>query len=445
MDSLSQIFFEGHSWFLSSPLMKGIIPQFVVILAIFAMSLLVSHFFLWPRLDPKICLCRESGLSRFLYYATRRLSTSLISIFWVWVASGTAQHYGWPREWLIITKILLLAWILSRFIIMAALSMSHIFNRTLSVLLSLVIWLIAILRIAHLFNPALTLLDSIAFTMGGFRLSLLHLLITGLSLAFFLWLNRVVNKSFANWVKAVPNFSPSVQELFLKIFKATFYTLAIIITLSALGLDLTNLAWFSGAVGLGLGFGLQKVISNLASGFIILADKSIKPGDVIQVGETYGWINYLGSRYISVVTRDAIEYLIPNEDFITGRVINWSYSNKLLRLKIPIGIAYGSDIELAMKLMLEAAGEVPRVLPEPEASCRLIGYGDSSIDLQLRVWINDPKNGIIGVKSDVLLAIGKKFQEHGIDIPFPQRVLYHKSIPELRIGNSPSPTRPEKT
>jgi small-conductance mechanosensitive channel len=155
------------------------------------------------------------------------------------------------------------------------------------------------------------------------------------------------------------------------------------------------------------------------------------------VGETYGWINYLGSRYISVVTRDAIEYLIPNEDLITGRVINWSYSNNLLRLKIPIGIAYGSDIELAMKLMLEATGEVPRVLPKPEASCRLIGYGDSSIDFQLRVWINDPKNGIIAVKSDVLLAIGKKFQEHGIDIPFPQRVLYHKSFPELRIENIP--------
>jgi small-conductance mechanosensitive channel len=221
-----------------------------------------------------------------------------------------------------------------------------------------------------------------------------------------------------------------------------FYTLAIIIILGGLGIDLSNLAWFSGAVGLGLGFGLQKVISNLVSGFIILADKSIKPGDVVQVGETYGWINHLGSRYISVVTRDAVEYLIPNEDFITGQVINWSYSNELVRLKIPVGIAYGSDLELAMQLMLEAARAVPRVLLEPEPSCRLMGFGDSSINFQLRIWINDPPKGIHGVESEIFLEVWKKFQEHGIEIPFPQRVLYHKSVPELRIENIPGEANP---
>jgi small-conductance mechanosensitive channel len=251
----------------------------------------------------------------------------------------------------------------------------------------------------------------------------------------FLLLGRGAIDAFSSWVKTIPNVSASSQVLFFKLFSVGFYTLAIIIILGGLGLDLTNLAWFSGAVGLGLGFGLQKVISNLVSGFIILADKSIKPGDVVQVGGTYGWINNLSSRYVSVVTRDAVEYLIPNEDFITGQVINWSYSNELVRLKIPVGIAYGSNLELAMQLMLEAAQAVPRVLLEPQPSCRLMGFGDSAINFQLRIWINDPPKGIRKVESEVLLEIWKKFQEHGIEIPFPQRVLYHKSVPELRIEN----------
>jgi small-conductance mechanosensitive channel len=304
-------------------------------------------------------------------------------------------------------------------------------------LFTLVIWLVAMLEISNLLNPALTLLDNIALSFGEIRLSLLHLIEGGLLLMVFLLLGRGAHEAFSSWVKTIPHASPSSQVLFFKLFKVGFYTLAVIIILGGLGIDLSNLAWFSGAVGLGLGFGLQKVISNLVSGFIILADKSIKPGDVVQVGETYGWINHLGSRYISVVTRDAVEYLIPNEDFITGQVINWSYSNELVRLKIPVGIAYGSDLELAMQLMLEAARAVPRVLSEPEPSCRLMGFGDSSINFQLRIWINDPPKGIHKVESEIFLEVWKKFQEHGIEIPFPQRVLYHKSVPELRVKNIP--------
>ena len=183
----------------------------------------------------------------------------------------------------------------------------------------------------------------------------MHLLEGSLILLVFLGLSRAVNESFANWVRTAERASPSFQELSVKLFKVGFYTLAIILALGGLGLDLTNLAWLSGALGLGLGFGLQKVISNLASGFIILADKSIKPGDVIQLGDSYGWINFLGGRYISVVTRDGKEFLIPNEDLITNQVVNWSHSNRLLRLKIPIGIGYNSDLPQAMELMLAAA------------------------------------------------------------------------------------------
>jgi small-conductance mechanosensitive channel len=152
------------------------------------------------------------------------------------------------------------------------------------------------------------------------------------------------------------------------------------------------------------------------------------------LGDTYGRVNYLGGRYISVVTRDAKEYLIPNEELITTQVVNWSYSNKLLRLKIPVGIGYGSDIPQAMALMLEAAGKADRVLADPEPACLLMGFGDNAVDFELRVWIHDPQHGVHNVKSQVLLGVWERFKEHGIELPFPQRVLHHKSIPELEVA-----------
>jgi small-conductance mechanosensitive channel len=160
-----------------------------------------------------------------------------------------------------------------------------------------------------------------------------------------------------------------------------------VIVLHYLRLDLTVFALFGGALGLGLGFGLQKVFANLVSGFILLADKSIKPGDVIS----YGWINFLGSRYCSVVTRDAIEHLIPNENLITGEVINWSYSQNLVRLKVPIGVACDADLDKAKELMLAAATDTQRLLKDPKPTCLITGFGDSAVNMKVRVWINDPK------------------------------------------------------
>lgn len=205
-----------------------------------------------------------------------------------------------------------------------------------------------------------------------------------------------------------------------------------------LGLDLTVFALFGGALGLGLGFGLQKVFANLVSGFILLADKSIKPGDVIQLGNQYGWINFLGSRYCSVVTRDGIEHLIPNENLITNEVINWSYSQNLVRLKVPLGVAYGSDLEQARDLALEAAGDAKRLLKDPKPSFQLMGFGDNAVNVELRVWIHDPQNGIQSVKSDLLWGIWRRFRDQGIEImPYPQRDVHLKSIPDTLLRTGP--------
>ena len=212
----------------------------------------------------------------------------------------------------------------------------------------------------------------------------------------------------------------------------------VVIVLHYLGLDLTVFALFGGALGLGLGFGLQKVFANLVSGFILLGDKSIKPGDVIQLGDNYGWINFLGSRYVSVVTRNGIEHLIPNENLITGEVINWSYSQNLVRLKVPVGVAYGSDLEKASELMLAAAADTLRVLKDPKPAYLITGFGDNAVNLEVRVWINDPQNGIASVKSDLFRGIWQRFRDHGIEMPYPQRDVHLKSMPEITIRTGPA-------
>jgi small-conductance mechanosensitive channel len=232
--------------------------------------------------------------------------------------------------------------------------------------------------------------------------------------------------------------SPSVQVLFTKSLKIVLISLAILISIDSVGIDLTALAVFGGAIGVGVGFGLQKVISNLISGVILLIDKSIKPGDVIAVSGTYGWVTALGGRYVSVVTRDGIEHLIPNEILISERVENWTHTNSRTRLKIDVGIHYNSEVRAAMQYCLDAAADTERVLKEPEPKCMLIEFGDNSVNLQLRFWIADAQNGVQNVKSAVLLTIWDKFKEHGVEIPYPQRDLHLRSGGEIVARQSAS-------
>jgi small-conductance mechanosensitive channel len=191
--------------------------------------------------------------------------------------------------------------------------------------------------------------------------------------------------------------------------------------LSSVGIDFSALALFSGAVGVGVGFGLQKIVSNLVSGIILLADKSIKPGDIITLGDNWGWVDTMGARYTSVVSPDGREYLIPNEDFVTQRVINWSYSNERVGLDVKFGVSYASDPHQVRALALAAVAALPRVLNEPAPVCHLVKFGDSSLDFSLWFWIGDPIKGVGNVRSEVLLALWDAFKREGIEIPYPVR------------------------
>jgi len=170
-----------------------------------------------------------------------------------------------------------------------------------------------------------------------------------------------------------------------------------------------------------IGLAVQGVIQNFVSGVLLFGERTIKPGDVIEVGTTFGRIQALRARYAAVRTRDGTEYLIPNEDLITTRVVNWSFSNKMVRLKIPFGVAYDTDIMLARELVLGVAAAIGRVLKVPKPVCHLKDFGESSIDLELRIWINDPEKGVTNIGSEIRLAIWREFKEHGIQFPFPQR------------------------
>ncbi|WP_428547496.1 mechanosensitive ion channel family protein [Profundibacter sp.] len=282
-------------------------------------------------------------------------------------------------------------------------------------------WIYATLYFLNLTTAAEQLLDQVAVDLGGLHLSLL-VVIKGLVVTALLFtLARVISSGTTKRIRNNKEISPSMQVLMVKFMQVTLYGAAFFIGLKAVGFDLTGLAVLSGAIGIGLGFGLQKVVSNLVSGIIILLDKSIKPGDVISLGDTFGWINTLGARYASVVTRNGKEFLIPNEDLITNQVVNWSHTNDFVRLDIHFGTAYHDDPHKVRKLACDAAASVDRVLAMRPPVCHIVGFGDSSVDYILRFWITDPTGGLTNIRGNVFLALWDTFKENDISIPFPQR------------------------
>ena len=297
-----------------------------------------------------------------------------------------------------------------------------------------VIWAVTALNILQLLDPTIDMFDKAAVSVGDVRVSVLMVIKGVLSLAVLLWVATALSGVLERRFKAVTELTPSVQVLLTKLTKVTLIVVAIVVGLKTIGVDLTAFAFFSGALGLGIGFGLQKVISNLVSGIILLMDKSIKPGDVVAVQDTYGWVKSFGARYASVITRDGIEHLIPNEEFITQRVENWSYTDSKVRLKIPIGVSYDSDIRLAAKLAIEAAAETDRIIADPAPKCLLIEFGDNSVNLELRVWIEDPADGVRNVRSAILFKVWDRFHEAGVKFPFPQRDLHVKGPVEVTMA-----------
>jgi small-conductance mechanosensitive channel len=218
-----------------------------------------------------------------------------------------------------------------------------------------------------------------------------------------------------------------------KLVKIALLLTAAGVALTLLGIDFTALTFLAGALGLGIGFGLQKVVSNFVSGIIILLDKSIKPGDTIAIGDTFGWVRSLRARFVSVITRDGREYLIPNEDFVTQRVENWSFTDTLVRIDVTFGVDFDSNPHDVRRMAVDAVKAVSRVQEQPSPVCHLTGFGESSLDFVLRFWIADPQNGVTNVKGAVLLACWDAFKSAGIGFPYPHRHLVAENPLPVRV------------
>ncbi len=291
-------------------------------------------------------------------------------------------------------------------------------------LIAMSIWIVVALHLLGWLPAALAALDAVALDIGTHHVSVLEVgkLILSVALLWVLalWLAALIE----NRISQTEYVNISMRVALVKLSKFILLVLAFLLALNMVGIDLTALAVFGGALGVGLGFGLQRIASNFISGFIVLFDRSIRPGDVITIDNTFGWVQELHARYVVVRDREGVERLIPNETLITTEVINWSYSDRNVRLKIPVSISYENDPEQAMQILLASASANSRVLADPAPAARLMNFGDNGIELELRVWIQDPEAGLANVRSDVNIAIWRAFRAAGIVIPYPQRDLH---------------------
>ena len=371
---------------------------------------------------------QERELGPVVHRLVRTVAAISMSVVWVvflGVAISIFEGIDWPIQFLRLVSSLLLAFI--------AINIVSIFIPSMywSRVFSWVAWVVAALNSVGLLDVVIEWLRATGVTIGAVNITAWSIVKALMLAALLVWAANAISAAFERQLQKSQKMSLALRLLVVRLLRLVLLFLAVIFALSAVGIDLTAFAIFSGAVGVGVGLGLRRTVENLIASYTLLADESIKPGDVIEVetvsGPTYGQVRKMTTRYVSVLTRDGTETLIPNEVLMANPLTNWSHSNKPIRRRIPIGISYGSDVELARKLCVDAALDIPRVLKDPPPRCLMRGFGDSAIDLELRFWIDDPENGVANVSSDVLLGIWRRFQDHSIEVPYPQRDLHLRS------------------
>jgi small-conductance mechanosensitive channel len=289
-------------------------------------------------------------------------------------------------------------------------------------------------------EPVRALIDQerYSFKVGQYQLTLYKIIKIFIALAVIFWFAAIVSDFGERRIDKLQKLGTGNKALIVKIFQIVLYFFAFLLALDVLGLDLTALTVFGGALGIGIGFGLQKITSNFISGMILLFEKSIEVGDLIELSDgTMGFVRHTGARYTRIETWDNKEVMVPNEDFITNRVTNLTFSNNMGRISIPVGVSYKSDIEKAHELILEAAMEHPQCLKDPQPACFLREFADSSVNFLLYFWVADVTKGRYRSHSDVMFSIWRKFKENDIAIPFPQRDLHIKDMPGSVVRDNP--------
>jgi small-conductance mechanosensitive channel len=322
----------------------------------------------------------------------------------------------WPsRSYLLaVAANLAFAWLIIRLVT------SVIRNTFIVRLVSLSAWLVAALSILGLLEPTIEALDSVSIVLGGLRLTPLLLIKLGVLLIVALWLTNIASNFVEARITRSSDLTPSIQVLLIKMIRLALMIFAVAVVMSAVGINLSALAIFSGAAGVGIGFGLQKIVANFISGIILLADKSVKPGDLVTIGDSTGRINEMKTRYISVAAGDGREFLIPNEDLITQKVVNWTYTDNNTLVKVNFGTNYDADPRLVCKLAVSVAAAAPRALKNKPPNCILVEFTEAGMKFSLTFWIADP-DGMDNVKSEVMLSLWDAFKREGIRVPYPVR------------------------
>ncbi len=372
----------------------------------------------------------KDGVPRRVFRAVMALATPMALLLFlaiIRIALGALER---PFGLIDIAISLMTAWLIIRAVTLV------IRSKFWSSVAFYTVWPIAALDVFGLLGDVVAQLQALAIPLGetpdgeAVDLSLFDIIRTLLYFGILFWLASLGRRAVNAQLERAEEISPALRALISKVLAVALPVIALLIALQLTGFNLATLAIFSGAVGIGVGLGLQKTVSNFAAGFTLLADQSIKPGDAIEVDGQFGWVTGMETRYVSMRTRDGTEHLIPNDNFIVNGVINWSKSDRIVRLHAPFGVSYGTqDLELVQRLAEKAAQGVDRVVSERTPQCNLMGFGDSSIDYDLRFWITDPENGLSNVRSDVFIAIAKALKENGIEFPFPQLDVHVKEVP----------------
>jgi small-conductance mechanosensitive channel len=354
-------------------------------------------------------------MRHFVRVLVSSASTAVFAVLMI-IARVVMYHSTWPsRSYLLVVAAkLAVAWLVIRLVT------SVIRNAFIVRVVSFSAWLVAALSIIGQLDAAVEALDSISVVLGGLRLTPLLLIKLGALLVVALWLTNIASNFAESRINRSADLTPSIQVLLVKMIRMGLMAVAIVIALSAVGINLSALAVFSGAVGVGIGIGLQKIVANFISGIILLADKSVKPGDLVTIGDSSGRISAMKTRYISVAAGDGREFLIPNEDLVTQKVVNWTYTDKNTLVKIAFGTNYDADPRLVCKLAIETAAAAPRALKSKPPNCTLVEFAEAGMKFSLTFWIADP-DGMDNVKSDVMLALWDVFKREGIRVPYPVR------------------------
>ena len=362
-------------------------------------------------------------LDQSFFLRPLQLLPAFLVFFCLSLAKPFAQRYAHGGEWVSATMQVTLALLVGQALIMV------IKSRPVAYFFAFVIMALTLLDVSGFMVGTKAVLDSLDVKLGNVRLSMLGLVQGIIMLVLVFWIASSMSRMLEHYLQKSSILAYNTRELIVKFFKIFVYFVAFIVTLGAMGIDLTALAIFGGALGVGIGLGLQKITANFVSGITLLIEKSIRIGDFIEVSNVSGWVRQLNIRYALIETRDGRELLIPNELLVSTQVTNWTHSNDHARVEFKVGVAYDSDIEQVQKLIMEVIAESNTILHEPPPSCQLFEFGDFSLNLRVTFWVRDIREGRGRPQDEIMRAVLAKFRSNNIEIPYPMQVMKMLSEP----------------